>query len=163
MILASRRCIPGVSGLGSGPTALTKTRRPSSTVSRAATPGEKPVGCVTASTTVPPSHRSIAARTRPGISAHSSLTPRSGGGVPSPFLRCPLLSLSHAVAPALQQRLPRICLHAPRHLSCCGPRHKPRRSGRRTSTFCTRSLVNSSSCDAKRKGPPVWGGPCSDY
>ena len=75
-----RRWNAGASALGSGPTALAKTRRPSSVVSRAATPGEKPVGCVTALTISLPSQRSTSLRTRRGRSVQSSLAPRSGGG-----------------------------------------------------------------------------------
>jgi len=44
-------------------TALTKTRRPSANVSRAATPGDNPPGCVVASTTSAPSRSSRPRRT----------------------------------------------------------------------------------------------------
>ena len=60
---ASRRCIPGESGLVLPLTALTKTRRPSVNVSRAATPGENPPGCVAASTTSAPSRSTRPRRT----------------------------------------------------------------------------------------------------
>ena len=76
----SRRWNAGASALGSGPTALAKTRRPSAAVSRAATPGEKPVGYVTARTISLPSQRSTSLPTRRGRSVQSSLAPRSGGG-----------------------------------------------------------------------------------
>ena len=55
-------------GFGAGPTALTKTRRPSTACRRAATPGEKPLAWVAAETMRLPSHSSTAARTGTGRS-----------------------------------------------------------------------------------------------
>jgi hypothetical protein len=79
MIRASPRCTPGLSGFGSDPTALTNARRPSASRSRAATPGENPPGCVTASTTIPPSRSSTSARNQAGASPHASRNPLAGG------------------------------------------------------------------------------------
>jgi hypothetical protein len=79
MMRASPRCTAGLSGFGSGPTALTNARRPSASRSRAATPGENPPGCVTASTTLPPSRSSTSARSQAGASAQPSRCPVAGG------------------------------------------------------------------------------------
>ena len=76
---ASLRWAAGVSGLGFGPAALAKKRRPSSVPSRAATPGENPADWENAKTTGLPSRSSTAARTRPGISDHSNLNPAASG------------------------------------------------------------------------------------
>src|SRR5215210_2172375 len=75
---ASLRWAAGESGLGSGPMALTKTRRPPEVRSRAATPGENPPGEDAAATTLSPSCSSTARRTRDGTSAQRSRTPAAG-------------------------------------------------------------------------------------
>src|SRR5690242_748144 len=71
--------MPGVSGLALSLTALRKTRRPSLRSKRAARPGEKPCGCVTASTTCAPRRSSSASRTSSGTSSQWTRTPRAGG------------------------------------------------------------------------------------
>jgi hypothetical protein len=74
------RCSVGECGFGSGPTAFTNARRPSASKTRAAIPGEKPSGCVSARAIRPPSSRSISSSTRGGSSDQSRLAPRAGGG-----------------------------------------------------------------------------------
>src|SRR4030081_1760358 len=71
--------MPGVSGLAFSLTALTKQRRPSLVRSRAASPGEKPLGWVSASTTRPPIRSSIESRTWSGKSSQWTRTPLAGG------------------------------------------------------------------------------------
>jgi hypothetical protein len=72
-ISASLRCKAGESGLGSGPMALTKTRRPLEVRSLEATPGENPPGEDAAATTPSPTRSSTgrrpkrAGRPRPAV------------------------------------------------------------------------------------------------
>src|SRR2546421_8840051 len=75
---ASRRWMPGVSGFACSLTAFMNTRRPSLRRSRAARPGEKPCGCVTASTTRAPRRSSSSARTSRGTSSQWMRTPLAG-------------------------------------------------------------------------------------
>ena len=86
MTRASPRWTPGLSGFGSGPTALTNARRPSASRSRVATPGENPPGCVTASATLPPSRASTSSRSQSGASAHANRRPVAGGTGRFPLL-----------------------------------------------------------------------------
>jgi hypothetical protein len=79
MVRASARWIPGLSGFGSGPTALTNARRPSPSRTRTASPGENPLGWVAASTTCPPSRSSTSPRNHLGTSTQSSRRPVAGG------------------------------------------------------------------------------------
>ena len=81
---ASARWMPGDPGLGTGPAALTKARLPVAVLKRAATPGEKPPGWVTASTTGPPSRCSTACRNPAGTTGHASRIPAPGGGPSAP-------------------------------------------------------------------------------
>jgi hypothetical protein len=69
------RWAAGVSGLGSGPAALAKKRRPSSVRSRAATSGENPADWETADTTGLPSRFSTAERARSVTSDQSNRSP----------------------------------------------------------------------------------------
>src|SRR5437879_10076847 len=71
----------GGSGFARSLTALTKQRRPSRVRSRAARPGEKPPGCVFASTTRSPMRSSIAALTASGSCSQWTRTPSAGGGL----------------------------------------------------------------------------------
>ena len=89
MLRASLRWMPGLSGFGSGPTALTNARRPPASRSRAATPGENPPGWVTASTTLAPSRRSTSSRSQAGASAQPSRCPTAGGPIPEPMTSLP--------------------------------------------------------------------------
>ena len=86
---ASRRWNDGESALGMGPTALTNTPGLFASTSRAATPGETPLGCVCQATTRAPAQVSNACRTRSGTSTHSSRTPSAGaGGTVMPDRQC---------------------------------------------------------------------------
>src|SRR5579872_5085647 len=78
---ASRRCIAGESGLAAWLTALRKTRLPSPSRSRAASPGEKPVFRVLASTTGAPSRCSSASRTWAGSCSQCRRVPSAGTGL----------------------------------------------------------------------------------
>jgi len=132
----SLRCIFGESGLASADTALTKNRRPSAQLSRAAAPGLKPPGWVTARATGDPHACSTAARTGAGSPAQSTLTPSAAGPVIWPA--CPL-------TPRAGQRF--------RRASRPGPGR--RRSGRRRCA-ASRPLPRPCCSSCRRTSP---GGP----
>src|SRR6266581_9309724 len=68
----------GVSGFEASLTALMNARRPSSSTTRAARPGEKPLGCVVAWITAEPNRSSSAARSSAGRSSQWTRTPSAG-------------------------------------------------------------------------------------
>ena len=70
---ASVRCMPGLTGLTSAETALTKARVPSAHVTRAATPGENPPGSLLHAVTGDPSASSAQARTPAGSASNAGL------------------------------------------------------------------------------------------
>jgi len=78
-IRASRRCKLGESGFAASLTALMNTRRSSSRRSRAASPGENPVGCVIDATTGEARRSSSAARTSAGKFSQSTRSPFAAG------------------------------------------------------------------------------------
>jgi hypothetical protein len=85
-IRPSCRCSPGVSGLASADTALTKNRVPFSHRTRAATPGLNPPACVRAWVTRAPHMPSIVSRTGPGTSSQPTRTPSAAGPVMWPTM-----------------------------------------------------------------------------
>ena len=79
--LASLRWSAGLWGFVSALTAFTNARWPFAVVTRAATPGEKPPGWVTASVTGAPSSCATASRTGWGRASQGVRTPAAGGAV----------------------------------------------------------------------------------
>src|SRR6266702_2102294 len=94
----------GVSGFEASLTALMNARRPSSSTTRAARPGEKPLGCVVDWITAEPNRSSSAARSSAGRSSQWTRTPSAGTELEkdtSPqlqvFVDPPLDGVSHVI------------------------------------------------------------------